>query len=365
MSEGTVFDYYYGAESEQFSFIRIPKLLLFDPKFADLTIGSIMLYGVLLDRMNLSREHRWIDEDHRVYIRFKIQEIQDTLNISEKTATTYLSGLEKIGLVEKVKVGLGQGNILYVKNFITSDLKKKAFITGKNYCREDDEKLSKIKNKEANPCKEPEKDAGKPSKNHIPVESAGNEAVKIGGNEAVKISGNGAVDFDGQNNTEINNNKYNNNPIPSHHNKYYEIYLSRLKKEFPEDGIGWIDESNRARVFREGVRMQIQYDYLEECEEVEIDKVDEIVEQMVEVMMDDSPKIRIASKLLDADYVKSRLFLIRRAHINYILYSMKNLKNKVGNIKSYLQATIFNSLTTIGNYYSAEARYAIYGMASE
>ena len=47
MSEPFQFDYYYGAESDQFSFIRIPKLLLKDPKFLDLSYGAIITYAML------------------------------------------------------------------------------------------------------------------------------------------------------------------------------------------------------------------------------------------------------------------------------------------------------------------------------
>lgn len=43
------FDYYYGAEADQFSFIRIPKLMILDPKFEDLSMGAMLLYGLLLD----------------------------------------------------------------------------------------------------------------------------------------------------------------------------------------------------------------------------------------------------------------------------------------------------------------------------
>ena len=113
--------------------------------------------------------------------------------MSEKTATKHLAELEKIGLVEKVKMGLGQGNILYVKNFISEDLKNKAFITGKNYGNE----KSKNENDCAYPVKNmenvPESEAREASKHHIPVESAGNEAVDFGGNVAVENSGNETV----------------------------------------------------------------------------------------------------------------------------------------------------------------------------
>ena len=55
------FDYYYGAQAEQFNFIRIPKAMIVNPMFADLSVNAKLLYGVLLDRMNLSMKNRWFD----------------------------------------------------------------------------------------------------------------------------------------------------------------------------------------------------------------------------------------------------------------------------------------------------------------
>ena len=34
------FDYYYGAQAEQFNFIRIPKAMIVDPMFADLPVNE-------------------------------------------------------------------------------------------------------------------------------------------------------------------------------------------------------------------------------------------------------------------------------------------------------------------------------------
>lgn len=48
------FSYYYGNQADQFSFIRIPRVLLVDQLFSPLSIQSKILYGVLLDRMGIS-----------------------------------------------------------------------------------------------------------------------------------------------------------------------------------------------------------------------------------------------------------------------------------------------------------------------
>lgn len=52
---GTIkFDYYYGIEAEQFSFYRVPRLLIKDERFKGLSSDAKLLYGLMLDRMALS-----------------------------------------------------------------------------------------------------------------------------------------------------------------------------------------------------------------------------------------------------------------------------------------------------------------------
>ena len=60
------FNYYYGSQADQFSFIRIPKVMLTEETFSSLSIPAKVLYGVLLDRMTLSRKNAWFDEENRV-----------------------------------------------------------------------------------------------------------------------------------------------------------------------------------------------------------------------------------------------------------------------------------------------------------
>ncbi len=43
-----VYDYYYGAQSDQFSFIRVPAVFFKDEKFRGLSTDAKVLYGILL-----------------------------------------------------------------------------------------------------------------------------------------------------------------------------------------------------------------------------------------------------------------------------------------------------------------------------
>lgn len=51
-----VFDYFYGKQADQFAFYRVPKMLFAEEKFWNVSTDAKMLYGILLDRMNLSAE---------------------------------------------------------------------------------------------------------------------------------------------------------------------------------------------------------------------------------------------------------------------------------------------------------------------
>jgi len=72
MAAGTEFDYYYGDESNQFSFYRIPRQLVTRERFKRLSTDAKLLYGLLMDRMSLSAKNGWYDESGRVYIYYTL-----------------------------------------------------------------------------------------------------------------------------------------------------------------------------------------------------------------------------------------------------------------------------------------------------
>ena len=112
------YEYFYGAQAEQFSFYRIPKALFTDPNFRELSTDAKVLYGILLDRMSLSLKNQWLDAQNKVYIIFTVEEIMDALNCANQKATRLMVELEKqAGLIERKRQGLGRPNLIYVKNF--------------------------------------------------------------------------------------------------------------------------------------------------------------------------------------------------------------------------------------------------------
>ena len=110
-------DYFYGQAGELFAFYRIPKALFQEPQFQTLSTDAKTLYGILLDRMSLSVKNGWLDEQGRVFIIFTIEDVKRALCCADNKATKLLRELEKFGLIERKRRGLGKPSLVYVKNF--------------------------------------------------------------------------------------------------------------------------------------------------------------------------------------------------------------------------------------------------------
>lgn len=105
------FRYFCEEESETFSFYRIPKTLFTDERFRAMSAEAKILYGIMLNRMSLSRKNGWVDEDNHVYFVFTAEDAMELLNCARQKAFSLLSELDTatgIGLIEKKRRGLGK-----------------------------------------------------------------------------------------------------------------------------------------------------------------------------------------------------------------------------------------------------------------
>ena len=123
------FDYFYTEQSNQFAFYRIPKVLIVEDYFREMSTEAKLLYGLLLDRVSLSASSGWVDDQRRVYIIYTIRSIMRDLHCGTRKAVKLLKELEAYGLIEKQIRGQGKPTLIYVKNFSTlfSDCKSKDF----------------------------------------------------------------------------------------------------------------------------------------------------------------------------------------------------------------------------------------------
>ena len=83
------------------------------------------------------------------------------------------------------------------------------------------------------------------------------------------------------------------------------------------------------------------------------DRLDEIVDLMLETVCTARKRVRIAGDDYPAELVKSKFMKLDGEHIRFVLDCMRENTTKIRNIKQYLKAALFNAPSTIGNYYTS------------
>lgn len=290
------FDYFYGQQAELFSFYRVPKILFTDDSFWNVSTDAKLLYGILLDRMNLSAKNGWLDEQGRVYIIFTIEDIQAALSCGDKKATKLLSELEdKCGLIERKRQGLGKPNLIYVKNFVSG---VDSFVERRFLNRQNDDS-GVVKNTIQDPSK-----------------------ARC-------------------NNTDINDTDYSDtNPF------------------FPSGDCGLEPEGmSKAKSYREYFLEQLEYEILYESHPYDRDTLEEILSLLVDTMCTRRKMIRIAGDDKPADVVKSQFMKLDSSHISYVLDCLNDNSTDVRNPRQYLLAALYNAPMTISSYYGMKVRH--------
>ena len=295
------FDYFYGQQAEMFSFYRVPKVLFTDERFWNISTDAKLLYGILLDRMNLSAKNGWMDEAGRVYIIFTIDEIKGSIGCAEKKAVKLLDELErKCGLIERKRQGLGKPNLIYVKNFVDNSVDNHVEGQFLN-CQND---------------------------NSGTVKNATLELSKAQGNNTDTI-------YTDYSDTD---------PFLSSDFQGREIEGMTLREQY-------------RLYFVE----QLEYEILKTRHPYDIDILEEILELIVDTVCTNRKMIRIASDDKPAEVVKSRFMKLNSEHISFVLDCLKENTTNVRNMRQYLLAAIYNAPLTIGCYYDSKVRHDMSG----
>ena len=136
--------------------------------------------------------------------------------------------------------------------------------------------------------------------------------------------------------------------------------LSSPKAPRGSDGMGrdWMRERES---YRELILENIEYDYLIQNHRLDRDRLDELVELMVDTVCSRRETIRIAGDDYPAEVVKSRFLKLDSSHIEYVLDRMRENTTYVRNIKKYLLAALYNAPATIGSYYTSLVNHDLYG----
>ena len=112
---------------------------------------------------------------------------------------------------------------------------------------------------------------------------------------------------------------------------------------------------HRAQLIYTGeiIKDNIDYHILKQDMKFDSDRLDEIVDLMLETVCTARKRVRIAGDDYPAELVKSKFMKLDGEHIRFVLDCMRENTTKIRNIKQYLKAALFNAPSTIGNYYTS------------
>ena len=120
-------------------------------------------------------------------------------------------------------------------------------------------------------------------------------------------------------------------------------------------------DTDQIELYRDLIKENISYEILRQDMPYDCDRLDEIVELMVETVCSTRKQIRVSGGDYPAQVVKSRLLKLDSEHIRFVFDCLKQNTTRVRNIRQYLLAVLFNAPTTIGNYYSALVNHDMHG----
>lgn len=112
-----IYRYYTLEASKKMQFYKVPKYILSDKRFENISLDAKVLYAIMMDRISLSLENHWLDEEGHVYIIFTIDEIMERLNCQKQKATKLVNELVKCCLIQKKRLGMGRPSRIYVMDY--------------------------------------------------------------------------------------------------------------------------------------------------------------------------------------------------------------------------------------------------------
>ena len=112
-------------------------------------------------------------------------------------------------------------------------------------------------------------------------------------------------------------------------------------------------KQSAVEIYREIIKDNIEYNYLLQDSQIDRDRLNEIVDLMLETVCTARKTIRIAGDDYPAELVKAKFMKLNSSHIQFVFDCMRENTTKIRNIKQYLRAVLFNAPTTIDSYYTA------------
>ena len=275
-----------------------------------LGLGAAVVYSALINKQVYYEQHDMLDEEGFFYS--KIADLEESTTLSKRQQSAAIKVLIDAGIIECKRCGMPAKR--YFRVLDDTELIDDLLKQGEAVMNE----LNPIAQKCENVTSCSDKNA---------QQEVTNCNIKLAQNEPYTINHN------------INKSKDNN---PN---------LSILGG----DEMDRIDERSN---YLELIRENIEYDCFSEGEQ---EKVDELVEIMLDVVCSSQSTVRVHGEDLPHDVVKSRFLKLNHEHIEYVLLSLKRNTSDVKNIRAYLITTLYNAPTTKDAFFTSLVNHDMYG----
>ena len=370
------FDFYYGEESEQYSFYSVPKMFFTCERFAGLSAMSKLLYGFLLDRMSLSRKRNWIDDKNRAYIKYSLNAITKDMGVSKNSVIKYMRELQEFGLIMKYP-NEGMEDIIYVMDY--SRVKQ-----GDTYSSDDKQNDNVLYLDSQSSVAAYKADTGHPDNappgfntaialsninNTKKIQDAGckgNSTLRGGSKSEPVQKMNQFKNCTGSKSELVQNlhhpHKENDNNIYNNINNQSNLSIShtgkidRIDKTGKETQISGVNANTVYAHIRDLVKKNIDYDIMIERQECK-DWYDEYYNLIVEVLTRQKDTIRISGEDYSADMVRERFMKLNGLDLQYVHEQMSRTTSDIKNIKAYLTKALFNAPTTRASYWESRVNH--------
>ena len=359
-----MFKFFYAKEAEQYLFYRIPQMLFTEEKFRLMSCEAKVLYGLLLDRVGLSRRNGWADDEGRLYIYFTQDEACEKLNVGKNKITRIFIELEKVGLIQRQKQGLCKPTKIYVLNFAESDDDTSEDETEIVSADEDNCNTSDLTENQSSDFSETTVRNSQEQTSGLP-ESKSPDSLKVKVRTPQKqksgLPKSKSPDSPktNPNHTNINHNNKNHTDYQSnlsiHHQPDNAVCMSKADRKEKCDR--WSDEERNS--YLSYIRQNLGYDEILQTVSMDKSVLDMAVQIILEAYNPENEYIVIQGQSYPQTVVREKFEKLDSTHIRYVWQCLQETvrTQKIKNLRKYLQACLFNAPDTIDFYYNNQRQY--------
>lgn len=319
------FNYFKGNSNFDFQYIKVPRDLIHSSKYSSISLSAKFLYITMLERLSLSKQNNWVDDNGNIYIILSQTEAMKILSCSRSKLVRIFAELDVntgAGLIKRKRQGLCKPDIIYINSELLCN------------CTNEENVISLIQDTKNKLLSD---DSSNVNNN---TNLVSDKNIRKSQNETTECVNSVNQEVSDKDTNYINNNKnnYNKNNLnyPSFHSNPYN----------------WKEERNE---YKEIIKLNIDYDVviLERKKSI----VDEIVNAMTNAVCSEKDFIRISGENIPKEEVKRKMLGMNQHHIEYVYDCLMKNTSSVRNVDAFLLTCLYRATDNINLHYKLQINH--------